>query len=791
MGDKEIRNLRTKNIYLIGLSFFVAFFLSIACMFVAWSAVVGRCEGTDEFAKSESWLLEIPPERASILFGDSLLTGSAESSPVEMACELIYQGKFDAADELIEHQLSLGSGPIGAEQPGQDAQPQSALSGLAEIVQEYKDISRERQSAREAAYKERLSELEKLRAETDANDVNDVIAGDVNDIVAALSVIAKASEYADQTKKEQLLSDAFVKEAMQKAIDKSAEFEVKGKWLEAYVNCYSWLQAIDPNNEAYSDYGQQLLNKATIAAAFQDSPCETREERFKGVKEGIFVRTINALSLDYVTVIDYGQMATKAIERCKLLAEVLDPRFSILGEDQELRIENQGSAWSAALVALLDEVKSASSEPTKFSKQKFIDVFEKVLKINEATIDLPGPVLIVQFAEAALSTLDPYTVIVWPRQMQNFEKMMTSKFTGIGIEISKRKGLLMVASLLLDTPAFNSGRLDAGDVIEMVDGVETKDMTLTCAVHKITGPAGTKVTLTVRRPSGDKNIEDKVFDIILTRAKIIVPTIRGWQRTEAGKWLYMIDDGSKIGYVRIYHSFSERTAAGLEKVLLELEAEGLRGLILDLRFNSGGLLDSAVAISDKFLKEGLIVSTQPGVRRKPVYKPAHRRRTHPNYPLVILINSSSASASEIVAGALADEAHERAVLVGTRTHGKGSVQGVTGYPGGGAQLKYTMAYYHLPSGQRVESRDAMKKQDRKDWGVGPDIEVELRTVELRKMIDVQRDNDVLVKADHDNAGAELKKHTIEETLAADPQLAVGLLVVKSKLIEMQNAESKI
>jgi DUF1365 family protein len=102
-----------------------------------------------------------------------------------------------------------------------------------------------------------------------------------------------------------------------------------------------------------------------------------------------------------------------------------------------------------------------------------------------------------------------------------------------------------------------------------------------------------------------------------------------------------------------------------------------------------------------------------------------------------------------------------------------------------------MAYYHLPSGQRVESQDAMKKQNRKDWGVGPDIEVELRTDELRKMIDVQRDNDVLVKADHVSAGAELKKRTIEETLAADPQLAVGLLVVKSKLIETQNAESKI
>ena len=786
-----MRKLRTKNIYLIGLCFFVAFFLSVAWMFVARPAVVHPGQGSDEVPRFASGLSEVPLECASVPLDNSLLTGSAESSPVEMACELICQGKFDAADELIQHQLSLGSRPIGAGQSCQGEQPQSGLSELAQIVQEYKDIGQRRRLAQEAAYKEQLSELEKLRAETDTDDANDAAASDVNDIVAMLSVIAKASEFADETQREQLLSDAFVEEAMQKAIDKAAEFEVKGKWLEAYANCYPWLQAIDPKNEAYSDYAQQLRDKATIAAALQDSPCETREERFRGVKKDIFVRAINALSLDYVSVIDYGQMATDAIERCKLLAEVLGTRPSILDENQASRIKNQESAWSAALVALLDEAKSASGEPTRFGKQQFIDVFERVLKLSETTISLPGPVLITQFAEAALSTLDPYTVIVWPRQVQDFEKMMTSRFTGIGVEISKPKGLLTVASLLLDTPAFNSGLLDAGDVIEAVDGVDTKDMTLTCAVHKITGPAGTKVTLTIRRPSGDKTIEDTIFDITLTRAKIIVPTIRGWQRTETGKWLYMIDDRGKIGYVRIYHSFSERTPADLEKVLLELEEEGLRGLILDLRFNSGGLLDSAVAVADKFLKEGLIVRTQPGVKRRPVYKPAHERKTHPNYPVVILVNSNSASASEIVAGALADKAHKRAALVGTRTHGKGSVQGVTAYPGGGAQLKYTMAYYHLPTGQRVESRDAMKKQGREDWGVGPNIEIKLRTDELRKMIAVQRDNDVLVRADHDNAGGELKKHTIEETLAADPQLAVGLLVVKSKLIETQSAESKI
>ena len=811
--------MRSKNIYLIGLSFFVAVFLSAASAFAARPApleapTVGGADGSGV-------LLLTGPAVADPCEGPRLAgtqsssevpeSTSAEPSLVEKICELIYEGKFDSAGELIE-------------ETGPDAQNQSrSLSGLAEIVREYKAISQRRQLAREAAYKEQLSELEKFQAGTDTNDVNDVNnvnLNDVNDIVAVLLVIAKASEFADESQKEQLLSDAFVKEVLQKAIDKAAGFEVEGKWLAAYTNCYYWLHAIDPENEAYSDYAEQIVDKATIAMSFEDSPCETREERFQGVEKDMFVRAIDALSLDYVSVIDYDQMATKAIERCKLLGEVISSspvaRGSLLEKEltgggaksaekkanskliaatsgdsavkeseRSVQYDKELAAWSAALTALLDEVKSAADGPKGFGKDKFKDVFEEVLKLNEAIVDLPEPVLIAQFTEAAMSALDPYTVMVWPRQVQDFEKMMTNEFTGIGIEISRRKGLLTVASLLLDTPAFNSGLLDAGDVIEAVDGAETKDMTLMCAVHKITGPAGTKVKLTIRRPSGDKNVEDKIFDITLTRAKIVVPTIRGWQRTETGKWLFMVDDEDKIGYVRIT-SFSAETPSGLEKVLRELEkAAGLRGLILDLRSNSGGLLKSAVAVTDKFLEEGLIVRRQPGFGRDAIYEEAHRKETHPNYPLVILINSGSASASEIVAGALADKKYKRAILVGTRTHGKGSVQGITGYPRGGAQLKYTMAHYHLPSGQRVESKDAMKKQGRNDWGVGPNVEVKLRrSDELEKLISVQRDNDVLVRAGHDNARDELKKHTIEETLAADPQLAIGVLVVKSKLIQL-------
>jgi len=700
---------------------------------------------------------------------------------IDNICSAIYKGKFANAREFLA-------------ESGQVKSP--AIAQLTNIISEYEAIEKSRQSAREAAYQEQLAELEKLQTKLescDANDANNIsVVSDANDIPKALLTIAQACEFADEQQKQELLSNPFVKKTIQKAIDRAAKYESEGKWLDAYITCYSWLQAIEPDNEAYSDYADQLVEKANIVASFQDSPCETSIERFRGIEKDMFIRAIDYLKVNYVDIIDYRQIAIKAVKRCQLLGEVLKLSSSQLSNDfigissdDTIRESfsppdsKKLSAWLAALAAILwDEVEQS---PTEFDNDKFIDIFEKVLALNSATVQLPESVLVAQFADAALSTLDPYTVMIWPKQVQNFEKTMTNEFTGIGIEITKQKGWLTVASLLTDTPAYNSG-LDAGDVIEKVDGIETKDMSLTCAVQKITGPKGTKVTLTIKRPG-----EEKTKDITITRAKITVTTIRGWQRTEEGKWLYTIDDRNKIGYVRIT-SFTERTSSDLEKILGELEADGLKGLILDLRFNTGGLLDSAVAVVDKFIKEGPIVRTERGFGRGLVFETAHEENTHPNYPFVILLNYGSASASEIVGGALADPQYNRAILVGERTHGKGSVQGVTHYPGGGAQLKYTMAYYHLPSGQKVESQEAMKKQGRKDWGVGPDVEVELRSNELKKMIDVQRDNDVLVRAGHDKTKNHTKKHTAEETLAADPQLAVGVLVIKSKLIQ-ENAET--
>ena len=654
----------------------------------------------------------------------------AQVDLVAVACRMIYRGKFVDAGQLAEQATTADK---------------SRVQQLASIVHKYEELGGQRGTARQEAFKKQLGELNRLRSSgvlerpdrhvaSDQDGLSQVARArdpnEPNDIPDVLAVIAKANEFANSDQKKELLSDSFVVKTLATTVDRSAALESEGKWLDAYANYFYWLQAIDPNNHGYTEHVEEILDRAGIAASFQDSPCESRKERFEGVDIRMLEMTIDVLDKYYVRKIDYAQMASKAVKRCDLLAQVLvtvcakDPNVA---RTNSLRVPDPAkvTAWSAALAGLRDEVERAGQG---FGKGNFLATLDKVLSLNDTTVELPRQPLIAHFAEAALGVLDPYTVVVWPQQVQDFEKQMTNEFTGIGIEISRTKGLLTVASLLPDTPAYKYG-LDAGDVIEQVDGVPTKDMSLLCAVKKITGPKGTKVSLTIRRPS-----EAGPRTILVTRDRIIVPSVRGWQRTAEGKWLYMIDEAEKIGYVRIT-SFSADTAKDFEAVLKDLESNGLRGLIMDLRFNSGGLLDSAVAICDKFLSQGLIVRTQPRDNVIGSFEYARPAKTHPDYPLVILINSGSASASEIVAGALADPVHERAILVGTRTHGKGSVQGITYAPGGGAQLKYTMAYYHLPSGQRVKSRDEVEKEGRKDWGVGPDVEVNLTSDELRQMLE--------------------------------------------------------
>jgi len=680
---------------------------------------------------------------------DLLCEKSESQITVDRVSEQIATGNFEGARQLVRK----------AAIPGSDA-----LEQLAAVIDEYMAIKARREVSKNEAYKKQIEELERLRREG--------ILKDVEDIDKVFSVVVNILEYADNEQEEALVKDSFIQQTIAQAKTKAAEFEMKGKWLEANKICYSKIEQIYKDDQRYCDYAKQLLDKADILLSLQDSSCQSCKERYEGVKKQTFINVVDILDSSYVNIIDYHQMAVKALGRCKLLSEVMsNPYLDTFYNFQSTHFSN----WGESMEAILRDVNQSSAS---INKDEFVDIFERVLDLNQSRnggIEIPHNLLIAQFAEGALSALDPYTVVYWPSQVQDFKKVVNNQFPGIGIRFTKEQGLIKVVSVLPNTPAYKCG-LKAGDIIKAVDGILTLNMSTDCAVKSITGPEGTEVTLTIVRAA-----DNEASDITLNRAKIDVPSVQGLEKTETDKWRYMIDERNGIGYVQIT-SFDSRTAESFEDAFCRLEAEGLKGLILDLRSNPGGLLDSAVEIADKFISRGLIVRTQPRFGMAG-YASAREEGTHPYRPLVVLVNHLTASASEIVAGALQDPKYNRAVLVGERTYGKGSVQTIASQSGTEAQLKYTMAYYHLPSGQRVESQNTMRSRDEENWGISPDVTVKLRSDELQKLAEVQRANQLSTNSTSDKTfsreGYYLSLHRID----ADPQLAIGLLVLKSKMIQ--------
>ncbi|MFZ9033812.1 MAG: S41 family peptidase, partial [Anaerohalosphaeraceae bacterium] len=690
------------------------------------------------------------PPPATVTIAQEAL--SLEDGPdLQPVADSICQGDFEQAREILQQM------------------PDHPSAGQMRIlIDRYFQIEEQRDQKRQAAYQEQRDELEKIKERIAETETPDVL--DVNDIDDTMVAVIRTREYAVGDEKAAILDDPFVLDALtQMKVNADAD-EQQGKWMDAYAHCYYWLTAIFEDDDAYQDKAEELIELSAIELGLKDSTCgETATERYQGIEPEMFLRALQLLGGNYVHEVDYQQMITDALKRCRLLARVLENTQESLAWSAT---KEQLSEWNLGLETLQPE-DDQLTQNTEKKPESVLRVFEGVLALNAITLKLPETVVIAHFAEAALASLDPFTSLVWPWNVKDFEKSMTQQFTGIGVEISKSTGILKVVSLLPDTPAYKSG-LDADDEIVAVDGEPTEDMSIRCAVSKITGPKGTKVSLTIRRPSTGETTE-----VVIRRDKIVVQPLRGWTRDAGGEWNDLIDIENRIGYIRLT-AFTENSGPDLDESLRKLEKAGLNGLILDLRFNSGGYLQASADVVDLFVKEGLIVTSKPRQGLE-TYEIAHRSGTHPDYPMVVLINGSSASASEIVAGALQDPKHRRATLVGQRSYGKGSVQVVTPYTGDGSQLKYTIAYYHLPSNQRVQNRYQVIKEGREDWGIAPDVEVELRTNEIKEMVDIQRNNDVLARTDHEANGGSMKRHAIRETLQADPQLSIGLLVLQSKL----------
>jgi carboxyl-terminal processing protease len=347
--------------------------------------------------------------------------------------------------------------------------------------------------------------------------------------------------------------------------------------------------------------------------------------------------------------------------------------------------------------------------------------------------------LVEDMINGGLERLDPHSQYINPHDYKQFDKHSEGKFGGVGIQVGydrNKGGQLTIISPMAGTPAYEAG-VYAGDVILKIDGKATDNMRMSEAVDMIQGEPGSKVVLTVTR-EGLK----EPLDIPITRAIIQVPSVLGdLRRADNPKeWEFFLDRKRRIGYVRLV-SFSKTSAAELRTVLEGLEKDGVQGFILDLRNNPGGLLRAAVEISDLFLTDGVIVSTKGRNHKDEVYraKPDGTLLTGGGgrpVPMAVLINKYSASASEIVAAALQD--HKRAVVVGERSYGKGSVQNIILLENDSSALKLTTASYHRPSGKNIHRFPDKKdfeaaKIDPDEWGVQPDAGMEVKMKEEERL----------------------------------------------------------
>ncbi|MFG0284116.1 MAG: S41 family peptidase [Phycisphaerales bacterium JB039] len=418
-------------------------------------------------------------------------------------------------------------------------------------------------------------------------------------------------------------------------------------------------------------------------------------------------------------------------------------------------------------------------------------VLEQLLRQNSETIGLAQEAILREFGNGAMAALDEFSGMVWPHDVRQFNRSTRGNFSGIGVSIQQDDQQNIVVVTPLDgTPAQRAG-VRAGDIITKVNGEPTLGFTLDQAVDIITGPIGTNVQITVKRETAG---DEQELDFDIKRDLIELKTVKGWRRLDADEdhWDWFIDPEQRIGYVRLT-GFSEKTARDFDFAIATMKNDGLAGLIVDLRFNRGGLLDQAVEITSRFisretarrlLPRGVVVSTVDGDNNET--QPPEQILPTKDYisriPVVILINEGSASASEIVAGAVQDYAHAggpSAIVLGHRSYGKGSVQNVVPLDRTRrdtmAYLKLTTQYYVLPDGRKIHRRPGSTSH-----GVAPDVEIEMLPSQIAESITLRQNADVVPLDEHGEVLPEERPDP--DTLitdGADLQLHAALLLLQA------------
>jgi C-terminal peptidase prc len=452
------------------------------------------------------------------------------------------------------------------------------------------------------------------------------------------------------------------------------------------------------------------------------------------------MEALDIVSKEYVRDVEITQLTDWAIRE---LYSTIEERIP---DALEEKLKSIKEMKDGALLLLVAEARQA------------LGLREDLENLKDLTITL----------QRALGKLDPHTTYFDPETTERMRKDIESRFTGIGVQIRKDLATdqLLVVTPIMGSPAYKSG-LWAGDIVTRIKrdadsfgkpltdpkekDIPTKGLALNNAVKIIQGQAGSKVVLTIKREGRDEE-----FDISITRGEIEVESVLGAKRKDDDTWDYLIDHANKIGYIRLT-SFARTSARDIQRVMKELvEKHQIKGFVLDLRFNPGGLLDAANQITDLYIGDGTIVSIRPrpdeaGRIREKKFR-GQWDGSYLGFPMVCLVNGYSASGSEIVSAALQD--HERARIFGERSYGKGSVQNLLDFDIYDpqtfkklkAEIKLTTATFWRPSGKNLNKASTSGK-DEDTWGVTPDTVIKLSAKERRDLAEYQRNLETIERPD--------------------------------------------
>ncbi len=629
---------------------------------------------------------------------------------------------------------------------------------------------------RDAKRHEQLAEAEKkMREAREADKLHEAVVH----AVEAHGLADDGDEYREQKE---------IADLVTKAQEEAKEAEKSGNWLDANA-LYRALNLLYDDNARFRDDLRRIERRLRVLRIYVPKELQRlHEERSKrlGDEDAEPLQLGNETWRDRLKGVTFPMMRTAV--RLSKKSHVSNPAYPklMLGGFTALRTmidtDGVGAAFPAlknadavsnfkqGLAGLIKEVNTKGKDMGWLDASHLMNRLET---LNTETVKLPESVIVYEFTDGALGSLDDFTAVIWPRDKEQFSRNTQGKFYGVGIQISRRDGQLVVVSPLANTPAMKAG-VKAGDIIAKVNGTPTADWTLDKAVREITGPEGTDVTLGMQRAGQQKLLEFKI-----TRAEIPIESIRGWSHTPDGRWDYVIDKKAKIGYVRL-SQFIPQSAEDLDAAIAHMREElgsDINGLVIDLRFNPGGLLSSAIDISDRFIRHGPIVSTVAGSGTRTGQATAKADKTYDDYNVAVLINQGSASASEIVSGALQD--YNRALIVGERSFGKGSVQDLYILERD-AYLKLTTQYYKLPK-DRIIHREPYDTE----WGIEPNLKVKVTAQQVADLLEVRQAADVLRgKNEPPLEPDEAKKADPAEILkqSLDPQLEAALLVLKTRQV---------